>query len=86
VFGALIVLTGLTVAAALVDFGRLNAVAALTIAVVKAVLVILFFMHVWHGSPLTRLVITGGLVWLALLLGLTMSDYLTRGLAGVPPF
>jgi cytochrome c oxidase subunit 4 len=86
VFGVLMVLTGATIGAAMVDLGRLNAATALAIAVVKAILVVLFFMHVRHSGRLTRLVITGGLVWLVILLGLTMSDYLTRAPAGVAPF
>ena len=51
---------------------------ALVIAVVKATLVILFFMHVWHSTRLTWVVVGGGLFWLGILLALTLSDYLTR--------
>ena len=79
VFFALLVGTGLTVYAATLDLGRYNAVVALGIATIKATLVALFFMHVWHASEkLTKLVVIAALFFLLLLLGLTMSDYATR--------
>src|SRR5579863_2164930 len=79
VFFALLVGTGVTVYAATLDLGRFNAPVALGIATVKATLVTLFFMHVWHASEkLTKLVVIAALFFLLLLLGLTMSDYATR--------
>src|SRR6267142_5599099 len=76
----LMVGTGLTVFAAFYDFpGPLNAVVALTIAVVKATFVILYFMHVRYSPRLIWLVISAALFWLALLFALTISDYSTRG-------
>jgi cytochrome c oxidase subunit IV len=79
VFFALLLGTGLTVFAATLDLGPFNAPVALTIATIKATLVALFFMHVWHASEkLTKLVIIAALFFLLLLLGLTMSDYATR--------
>jgi len=79
VFFALLVGTGLTVYAATLDLGRYNAGVALGIATIKATLVALFFMHVWHASEkLTKLVVIAALFFLLLLLGLTMSDYATR--------
>jgi cytochrome c oxidase subunit 4 len=79
VFFALLVGTGLTVFAATLDLGRFNAAVALGIATVKATLVALFFMHVWHASEkLTKLVVISALFFLLLLLGLTMTDYATR--------
>ena len=84
IFGALLVLTYLTVAVSRVDLGRLNTVVALTIAVTKAVLVVLFFMHVRHSSRLTKLVVVGGFVWLALLIGLTMADFVSRVWLAIP--
>ena len=79
VFFALLVGTGLTVYAATLDLGRFNAAVALGIATVKATLVTLFFMHVWHASEkLTKLLVIAALFFLLLLLGLTMSDYATR--------
>jgi cytochrome c oxidase subunit 4 len=79
VFFALLLGTGLTVFAATLDLGKFNAAVALGIATVKATLVALFFMHVWHASEkLTKLVVIAALFFLLLLLGLTMSDYATR--------
>ena len=79
VFLALIVGTGLTYAAALVDFGFFNNVVMLTIALVKASLVILIFMGVRWSSRLTWVVAASGFFWLLILFGLTMQDYMTRG-------
>ena len=79
VFLALLVGTGLTVAVAFVDLGALNNVIMLGIAITKALLVILFFMHVRWGTRLTWVVAASGFVWLIILFGLTMMDYLTRG-------
>ena len=79
IFLALMLGTALTVVAAFRDFpGPLNAVVALTIAVVKASLVILYFMHVRYSSRLIWLVIGAALFWLAILFALTVSDYWTR--------
>ncbi|HXM47685.1 MAG TPA: cytochrome C oxidase subunit IV family protein [Pyrinomonadaceae bacterium] len=79
IFLALMVGTGLTVLAAFTDFpGPLNAIVALTIAVVKATLVILYFMHVRYSPRLIWLVIGSALFWLAIMFALTISDYWTR--------
>jgi cytochrome c oxidase subunit 4 len=78
IFGILMLCTYLTVQIAFFDLGRLNIVAALVIAVFKATLVILFFMHVKYGTRLTRAVVIGSVFWLGILLVLTLSDYLTR--------
>lgn len=83
VFLALLVLTGTTVGVAFVDLGPLNNVVALGIAVLKASLVILFFMHVRYATRLTGLVIVSGIFWLAIMVGLTLADYATRGWLGV---
>ena len=78
IFLALLALTATTVAVAYLDLGRLNTVVALVIAFAKALLVALFFMHLRYSSQLTKIVAAAGLAWLAILLGLTMGDYLTR--------
>jgi cytochrome c oxidase subunit 4 len=78
IFAALLVMTGVTYGVALIDLGRLNTIVALTIAVIKAVLVVLYFMHVRYSSKLTWVVVVSGFFWLAILIMLTMSDYLTR--------
>ena len=81
---ALLVLTGLSTGVAYIDLGVFSTVVALSIAVVKMLLVALFFMHVRHSTKLTKLVVAGGLMWLMILLVLTMSDFVTRGMTGVP--
>ena|SRR5438477_71443 len=79
VFLALLALTAITTAVAYVDLGPFSVVVALTIAVIKMLLVALFFMHLRHSSILTRIVVSGGLLWLAILIGLSMSDFISRG-------
>jgi cytochrome c oxidase subunit 4 len=75
----LMVCTGLTVSAAFIDLGRMNTVVALTIATFKAILVVLYFMHVKHAHErMTKPVIISGFFFLLLLLGLSMADYTTR--------
>ena len=83
VFGALMVFTVLTVLAAQYNFGVFNDLVAMTIAVTKALLVILFFMHVRYGSRLTMLVVAAGFFWLGILFVLTLSDYLSRNMFNV---
>ena len=85
VFGLLMVLTVITVAVAFVDLGRLNVVVALVVALVKATMVVLFFMHVKYSSRLTQLVVVAALAWLVILFGITLADYLTRGWLVAPP-
>ena len=84
IFAALMVLTASTVWAAFVDLGALNTFVALGIAIIKATLVILFFMHVKYSSKLTWLVVASGFVFLAILLAFTMSDIVSRGWLGTP--
>ena len=74
----LLILTGLTVYAAFVNLGRFNIVVALGIATIKATLVVLFFMHAKYSPRRTQLVIVSGIFWLALLLFMTLSDYISR--------
>jgi cytochrome c oxidase subunit 4 len=84
VFVALLVLTFVTTAVALIDLGPLNVVVALAIAVVKMLLVALFFMHLRHSTVLMKVVVGGGLLWLGILLLLSLSDFVTRGWLPVP--
>ena len=77
IFLMLMACTALTVWVAYLDLGPLNTIAAIAIAVFKAVLVVLFFMHVKYSSKLTWAVIAGGVFWLLILLTI-MGDYLTR--------
>ena len=75
----LLVFTGLTVGAAFIDLGPLNTILALSIATFKAILVVLFFMHVkYTHEKLTPLVIVSAIFFLFLLLALSMADYATR--------
>src|ERR1044072_7480420 len=78
VFVALLALTGVTTAVAYLDLGHFSVVVALAIAVVKMLLVALFFMHLRHSTTLTRVVVAGGLLWLAILIVLSMSDFVSR--------
>jgi cytochrome c oxidase subunit 4 len=82
VFGALIVLTGVTVAASYMSLPDsldwLHTPIAFAIAGIKAVLVLLFFMHLWGSPRLFWLVAFGSLLWLAIMFVLTFADYMTR--------
>jgi cytochrome c oxidase subunit 4 len=88
VFASLMVLTALTTLAAYVDLDSylglktipMNTIVALGIAILKASLVGLFFMHVKYSSHLTKVIVVAGLFWLAILITLTLSDYTTRNL------
>jgi len=78
---ALIVLTVVTARVATIDLGPFNTVVALLIASSKALLVILFFMHVKYTSEkLTKMVIVSSVFWLLILLLLSLTDYSTRPL------
>src|SRR5579862_8225425 len=74
----LLVLTAITVAASYVEMGILNPIVALGIAVLKATLVILFFMHVKYSSRLTKLTVAAGIFTFLVLVGMTLADYMTR--------
>jgi cytochrome c oxidase subunit IV len=78
IFGALMVGTALTVLAATQNFGWANDLIAMTIAVCKALLVLLFFMHVRYSSRLIWVVVSAMFFWLAVMLVLTLSDYSSR--------
>src|SRR5579883_783768 len=80
VWVALLALLALTWVLAQLNLGRFNAVAALTIAVLKMLLVILYFMHVRYSTRLTWIFVAAGFIWLLIMLDLTLSDYFTRGL------
>ncbi|MGB8510598.1 MAG: cytochrome C oxidase subunit IV family protein [Pyrinomonadaceae bacterium] len=84
VFGALMVFTFLTVAAATINFGAWNDVIAMTIAVTKMMLVLLFFMHVKYSSRLIWVVVASMFFWLIIMLSLTLSDYLSRPWIQIP--
>jgi cytochrome c oxidase subunit IV len=78
VWGALMLLLLVTYLVATVNLGQLNVVAAMSIAVVKLLLVILYFMHARYSSRVTWLFVAAGFFWLFIMVTLTMGDYLTR--------
>jgi cytochrome c oxidase subunit IV len=78
VFGALLVLTLTTTGVAFLNLGPLNTPVALAIAMAKAALVMIYFMHLRHSAFLTRVFAGAGLIWLLHFITFTLSDYLTR--------
>src|ERR1017187_139548 len=84
VFLSLLILTAATTVVATIDLGPFNVVMALLIAVVKMMLVALYFMHLRHSTILTKVVVGGGMLWLGILLVLSLSDFVTRGWLPVP--
>lgn len=88
IFLALMIGTALTVAAAFVNLGTFNFPVAMLIAVIKASLVVWFFMHVKYQSHLMKLTLVTGLFFLAILLGETLIDYVSKdgfGMRPMPP-
>ena len=84
IFVTLLIFTGITYWVAQHDYGMMNTPVALSIAVFKASLVVIYFMGVRYNTPLTKIVVVSGFVWLLIMFGLGMSDYLTRHMIGVP--
>jgi cytochrome c oxidase subunit 4 len=82
IFLALIVLTFVTTGVAYIDLGAFSVVVALAIACVKMLLVALWFMHIRHSTRLTKLVVSGGLLWFAIMIAFTLGDIMTRGWIG----
>jgi cytochrome c oxidase subunit 4 len=78
VFLALLLLLFATVGGAYLPLGPLHFPVAMTIAAAKAVLIVLFFMHLLHGRRLAALASIAGFLWLGLLITLTLCDYLSR--------
>jgi len=78
VFATLLVFTGITVGAAFVDLGVLNPIVALGIASFKAVIVILFFMHVKYQSKLVKMTVAAGFFTFLVLISMTLTDYMSR--------
>ncbi len=79
IFGILLLLTGLTASVAFVDLGPLNTLVALTIAVAKATLVVLFFMHLRYSTKLTWIFVAAGIFWFLLLIAFLFADIYSRG-------
>jgi len=80
VFAALMVLTFLTVYVAFQDFGHglLNDLVAMSIAVIKALMVVVIFMHLKYSARLLWLIAGSSVVWLIVMIGLTLTDYRSR--------
>jgi cytochrome c oxidase subunit IV len=78
IFGALMVLTTVTVVVAFVPLGAFNFPVAISIAITKATLVVLYFMHVKYSSKLTKMIVAMALFFLLTMFGLTMTDYMSR--------
>ncbi|HUE69734.1 MAG TPA: cytochrome C oxidase subunit IV family protein [Pirellulaceae bacterium] len=78
VFTALLILLAATVAVAQLDLEPLNFLAAALVATAKALLIMLFFMHVRYSPPLIWLVAFSGFAWLLILFAITLADYFTR--------
>ena len=76
---ALLAFLGLTIAAAYVNLGPFNTVVAMSIALAKAVLILLFFMHLRDSKPIIWVFAGAGFFWLGIMFALALSDYLTRG-------
>ena len=85
IFAALMVLSAITVGAAFINLGVFNPIVALTIAIIKATLVILFFMHVKYSSRLTKITVVLSFFFVAILFAETFMDYATRGMPGDIP-
>jgi cytochrome c oxidase subunit 4 len=79
IFVILLVLLFATVGAAYLPLGALHVPIAMTIATAKAVLIVLFFMHLLHSHRFMMIVLVASFFWLAIMVALTLNDYLTRG-------
>ncbi len=84
IWATLTVLTFVTAGVSFIDLGPFNSVVALGIATGKALLVVLFFMHVkYAGERMTKVVVIAAVFWLLILLGLSLADYGTRALSSL---
>jgi cytochrome c oxidase subunit IV len=84
IFGTLLALTALTTGVAFVDLGQWNTIVALIIACCKGTLVVLFFMHLRWSPRLMRVVLLSALLWLAILISLTTTDFFSRDWIPIP--
>jgi cytochrome c oxidase subunit IV len=84
IFVALLVLLIATVGAAYLPLGVMHVPVAMTIAVAKAALIMLFFMHLLHSHKLMMIISVASFFWLAIMVALTLNDYLTRGTLHIP--
>jgi cytochrome c oxidase subunit 4 len=78
ILSALLVLTAVTTSAAFINMGVFSPIVALAIACLKAVLVILFFMHIRYSSKVMMLTVGAGFFTFLVLITMTLSDYISR--------
>ncbi len=78
IFATLLLFTALTVGASYIEMGLLNPIVALAIGVIKATLVVLFFMGVKYSTKLTKLTVGAGLFTFLALVSMTLADYISR--------
>lgn len=83
-WAALLSLTLLTSVLGLIDMGQFSVIVAVLIAVLKASLIVAFFMHALYESKLVWTILGGGIVWFLILFSLTLGDFITRGWLPVP--
>ena len=84
IYVLLLLLLLATVGAAYIPMGPLNFPLAMAIAATKAVLIVCFFMHALHSHRLTLVIAVASLLWLAIMISLTLSDYHSRGWLDIP--
>lgn len=84
IFVALLVLLVATVGAARLPLGEWHVPVAMTIATIKALLIVLFFMHLLYSPRLMMIISAASFLWLAIMVALTLNDYLTRGVLHIP--
>ena len=84
IFASLLLLTALTTGVAFIDMGEWNTIVALIIAVCKATLVALFFMHLFWSTNAMRVVLLSAMLWLAILICLTTMDFSSRDWIPIP--
>jgi len=84
-FVALVFLTLLTTAIGFLDLGPFNTIIAVLLAATKASLIAMFFMHALYESKIVRVIVAGGVIWVAILFSLTIADYATRHLTPQAP-
>ena len=77
-FGGLVFLTLLTTGLGFLDLGPFSTIVAVLLAATKAGLIVMFFMHAFYEARIVRVIIAGGIIWVAILLSLTIADYSTR--------
>ena len=84
IFGVLMILLFATLGAAVLPLGLLHFPTAMAIATAKAILIVMYFMHVKYSHRLTAIICAASFLWLGIMIALTLSDYLSRGWLDIP--